>query len=87
MGKNRCLLFLNGLFLFCGVKFFVLIVLSDEPRQNHGRGLVNRKLVKAPPHTHTHSNFIAGRPKSAFLFWFFRDFRCGALLFMVILVI
>ena len=31
--------------------------------------------------------FIAGRPKAAFLFWFFGDFRCGALLFMVIHVI
>ena len=31
--------------------------------------------------------FIAGRPKAALLFWFFRDFRCGALLFMVIHVI
>ena len=28
---------------------FVIIVLSDEPRQNQGRGLVDRKLVKAPP--------------------------------------
>ena len=28
--------------------------------------------------------FIAGRPKAALLFWFFGDFRCGALLFMVI---
>ena len=46
-----------------------------------GRGLFDRKLVKAP------SNFIAGRPKAALLFWFFGDFRCGALLFMVILVI
>ena len=27
---------------------FVLIVLSDEPRQNQGRGLVDRKLVKVP---------------------------------------
>ena len=31
--------------------------------------------------------FIAGRPKAALLFWFFCDFRCGALLFMVIDVI
>ena len=31
--------------------------------------------------------FIAGRPKAALLFWFFGDFRCGALLFMVIHVI
>ena len=27
--------------------------------------------------------FIAGRPKATLLFWFFGDFRCGALLFMV----
>ena len=33
------------------------------------------------------SNYIAGRPKAALLFWFFGDFRCGVLLFMVILVI
>ena len=32
--------------LRCGA--FVLIVLSDEPRQNQGRGLVDRKLVKVP---------------------------------------
>ena len=32
-------------------------------------------------------NFIAGRPKAALLFWFFDDFRCGALFFMVIHVI
>ena len=30
---------------------------------------------------------LAGRPKAALLFWFFGDFRCGALLFMVIHVI
>ena len=28
------------------------------------------------------SNFIAGRPKAALLFWFFGDFRCGVLLFL-----
>ena len=49
---------------------FVVIVLSDEPRQNQGRGLVNRKQVKAPPSV----IFIAGRPKAAILFWFFGDF-------------
>ena len=31
--------------------------------------------------------FIAGRPTAALLFWFFGDFRCGALLFIVIHVI
>ena len=30
---------------------------------------------------------IGGRPKAALLFWFFGEFRCGALLFMVIHVI
>ena len=30
--------------------------------------------------------FIAGRPKAALLFRFFGDFRCGALLFIVIYV-
>ena len=32
------------LVLWCDA--FVLIALSDEPRQNQGRGLVVRKLVK-----------------------------------------
>ena len=61
---------------------FVITVLSDEPRQNQGRGLVDHKLVKAPPPPPP-VIFIAGRPKAALLFWFFGDFRCGALLFMV----
>ena len=34
------------LVLWCDA--FVSIVLSDEPRQNQGRELVDRKLVKAP---------------------------------------
>ena len=55
-------------------------LVSEEPMQNYGRGLVDRNLIEAP------SNFIAGRPKAALLFWFF-DFRCCVLLFMVILVI
>ena len=33
------------------------------------------------------SNFIAGRPKAALLFWFFGGFRCGVPLFIVILVV
>ena len=48
---------------------FVEIVLSDEPRQNLGRGLVDQKLVKATP----------SRPKAALLIWFFGDFSCGVL--------
>ena len=40
------------------------------------------KLVEAP------SNFIAGRPKAALsVLALFGDFRCGVLLFIVILVI
>ena len=34
-----------------------------------------------------HSNFIAGRPKAALLFWFFGGFRCSVSLFIVMLVI
>ena len=67
----------------------VLIVLSDDPRQNQRRGLVDRKLVNVPPLPPPPPPviFIAGRSKAALLFWFFGDFRCGALLFMVIYVI
>ena len=43
--------------------------------------MVDRKLVQAP------SNFIAGRPKAALLFWLFGDFNCGVPLLIVILVI
>ena len=44
-------------------------------------------LTPNPSHKLSPSNFIAGRPKVALLFGFFGDFRCGVLLFMVILVI
>ena len=44
--------------------------------------MVDRKLVEASQYF-----FIAGRPKAALLFGFFGDFRCGALLFMVIHVV
>ena len=72
-------------FAFC-LCFIVLffVALSCEPKQNQGRGLVDRKPVQPPP---PQVIFIAGRPKAALLFWFFGDFRCGALLFMVIDVI
>ena len=54
---------------------FVLIVLSDEPKQNQGRGLVDRTLVKTPSH------FIAGRPKASLLFWFFSIFTCSVVIY------
>ena len=66
---------------------YVVIVLSDEPMQNQGRGLTNYKLVKAPPPHTPASNFSDGRPKAALLFWFFCDFRCGALLFMMVILV
>ena len=47
--------------------------------------MVDSKLVEAPPPPPV--IFIVGRPKTALLFSFFGDFRCGALLFMVIHVI
>ena len=52
---------------------------------NLGRGFVDRKKVEAPPPP---SNFIADRSVKAALLvnWFFGDFKCGVLLFMVILV-
>ena len=74
--KLSTLLFISVLF----VSLFV-VVFSGESKQNQGRGLVDRKLVQAP------SNFIAGRPKAALLFWLFSDYRCGVPLFIVILVI
>ena len=52
----------------------------SEPRARVSRPQTSSSL---PPL----SNFIAGRPKTALLFWFFGEFRCGVLLFTVILVI
>ena len=65
--------------------FLFVVVVSGEQKQKQGRGLVDHKLVQAPPPPPV--IFIAGRPKVDLLFWFFSDFRCGALLFMVIHVI
>ena len=38
-------------FCLCFIRFVLLfvVVLSGEPKQNQGRGLVDRKLVQAPP--------------------------------------
>ena len=70
-------------FCLCLFVLFLLfaVALSGKPKQNQGRGLVDRELVQAP------SNFIAGRPRAALLCWFFGDFRCGVLLFIVIVVL
>ena len=81
-------------FCLCFILFLLLfrVVSSGEPKQNQGQGLIDRKLVQAaahlaPPPPHHQSNFIAGCPKAALLFWFFGDFRCSLLLFMFILII
>ena len=51
-------------------------------------GILNMLQSLQPKKSKYHvSTYIAGRPKAALLFWFFGGFRCGALLFMVILVI
>ena len=47
-----------------------------------GEGWSTANLLKPPA-----SNFIAGRPKAALLFWFFGGFRCGVPLFIVMLAI
>ena len=61
--------------------FLFVVVVFGEPKRKQERGLVDHKLVQAPP-----SNFIAGRPKAGLLFWFFIGFRCGVPLFIVMLV-
>ena len=80
------------LFVCVLIVLFLLfvVVLSGEPKQNQGRGLVDRKLDQAlppPPPPPPPTNFIAGRPTADFLFLFFGDFRCSVLLFMVIRVV
>ena len=66
--------------LFVLFLLFVVVV-SGEPNGTKSDGWSTANKFKSL------SNFIAGRPKVALLFRFFGDFRYGALLFMVILVI
>ena len=54
---------------------------EEEPRHTKDEGWSIANLLKPP------SNFIAGRPKAALLFWFFGGFRRGVPLFVVMLVI
>ena len=60
-----------------------VVVLSGEPNQNQGRGLVDRKLVDPPPPV----ILLLAVPRRLFCFWFFDGFRCGVPLFIVIRVI
>ena len=72
---------LNDLVLFCSVMLSLWLLCLMNQGRTKGEGWS----------TKTSSNpqviFIAGRPKAALLLWFFGDFRCGALLFVVIHVI
>ena len=66
--------------IFQNATRFAVSVTEDQERL---RASVGRPQTSSSPPV----IFIAGRPKAALLFWFFGDFRCGALLFMVIHVI
>ena len=84
---------LPALLFVCVLILLFVVFWSGEPKQNQGRGLVDRKLVQAPlpppppPPPPPPSKFTAGRPKAALLFWFFGGSRCGIPLFIVMLVI
>ena len=54
---------------------------------SHIPGYVSRDSRIPPASAYCNSNFIAGRPKAALLFWFFGGFRCGVSFFIVMLVI
>ena len=53
----------------------------ENQSRTKGKGWSTANQFKPP------SNFIAGHPKVALLFWFFGGFRCGVPLFIVMLVI
>ena len=64
------------------------ILITGQPRVLEPRARVGRpQTSSSPPPPPPPVIFIAGRPKAALLLWFFGDFRCGALIFMVIHVI
>ena len=63
--------------------------MTREKTYDKREGLVGRPQTSSspPPPPTPLKKFIAGRPKEALLFWLFGDFRCGVLLFIIILVI
>ena len=74
------LLFVCALFVLF-LLFVVFVCLVNQNRtKTERRARVGRPQTSSSPPV----IFIAGRPKAALPFWFFGDFRCGALLFMVI---
>ena len=69
--------------LVCQCDTFIVIVLIDEPRQNQGRGLVDRKLVKAPPPPPPPVILLLTVPGGSSILAV-GDFRCGVPLCIVI---
>ena len=69
------------LILFVFIRSFFCLV-NQNRTKGEGWSTANQSKLLPPP-----SNFIAGRPKAALLFWFLSDFRGGVPLFIVILVI
>ena len=71
--------------LFVCLLFFVVCKCFIWRTKAELRARVGRPQTSSSPPPP--SNFIAGRPKAALLFWFFGAFRCGVPLFIVMLVI
>ena len=69
--------------LFVCVLFLLFVDVLSGKTKAKLRARVGRPQTSSSPPV----IFIAGRPKAALLLWFFGDFRCGALLFVVIHVI
>ena len=70
-------------FRLCFIRFVLLFKVVFLVNKNRLRSRVGLPQTSSIPQ----SNFIAGRPNAALLFMVLSDFRCGALLFMVILAI
>ena len=79
---------LTGFWVFLNSYILVVHAYEIGPKQKQGRGLVDRKLVQAPPPPPPPTTTTTFPPVILLLAsFFFNDFRCGVLLFMVILVI
>ena len=63
------------------VLFLLFVAFFVNQSRTKGEGWSTANKFRHP------SNFIADRPKAALLYWLLCDFRCGVLLFFVILVL